>query len=128
MSSSACIFQRAPNAVIPLSPCPRPPPQPRSAAKVSAAERAAYWAAGSARRAQGKQAATDDLALGKLDELAKREDRVRTGCVRGGGSGWLEEGGGRLGGSAVLHRAAHAGMLACAHAAAGPSRALPGPA
>ncbi len=55
----------------PLAPC--------SSAKSAAAE-SAYWAGQTARRAEAR-ASTKDLALDKLDQLAKREGQV-------GGEGW----------------------------------------
>lgn len=54
-----------------------------------AAEKA-YWAGQNQRRAKAK-AATEDLALGKLDELARREDKA-SGAGKGPGGGGGEEG------------------------------------
>jgi hypothetical protein len=57
----------------------------RRSANASAAE-AAFWAAQREKRANTQREMTDQLALGKLDELARREDRVSStralpGCV-----------------------------------------------
>jgi hypothetical protein len=36
----------------------------------------AFWAAQGERRAQASKAVMEDIALGKLEELARREDKV----------------------------------------------------
>lgn len=54
----------------------------RSSAKSAAAE-SAYWAGQTARRAEAR-AATKDLALDKLEQLAKREGQVGSGGSEGG--------------------------------------------
>jgi hypothetical protein len=67
-----------------------PPPLCRSGQPSK--EEKAFWAKQPQRRAQAR-AATDDLALGKLDELARREDKVggwALGCALLGSSfAWL---------------------------------------
>ena len=52
---------------------PTSPPLRCSTAKTAAAEKA-FWAGQQSRRAE---ASKEDLALGKLEEMAWREDRVR---------------------------------------------------
>ncbi|KAI3438623.1 hypothetical protein D9Q98_001045 [Chlorella vulgaris] len=65
----------------------------KRSANASAAE-AAFWAAQREKRANTQREMTDQLALGKLDELARREDRgVGAGKGPGGkGGGEGEEG------------------------------------
>ncbi|KAL4445878.1 hypothetical protein ABPG77_009077 [Micractinium sp. CCAP 211/92] len=60
----------------------------RRSAKSAAAE-SAYWAGQTARRAEAR-ASTKDLALDKLDQLAKREGQGAKAGGKGGGGGEAE--------------------------------------